>query len=744
MLAFNLEDTTQGTTQDGITVVGIGGAGANVLDRLALDGLTGAELITMNCDVRALNGAMTDHKIQLGRNLTQGLGCGGDPELGMEAAMSSADEIRTALRGRKIVFVCSGLGGGTGSGAAPLVARLAREAGAFVVVFATMPFGFEGKRRTRQAELALLELHKHANALVTFENDRMGELILAKKGITEAFEIADQVIGQSIRAITGIVNRRGLIRIGMDDLIAALRNADSRCLFGHGIARGENRALEAVSQVLKSPLLDKGQMLDKAGNVLVHVCGGTDMTLFEIQTLMSELQRHLGEDAHIFFGAACDETLGDQISVTLITSLARSGRQPITSSEAETTPATPSLIATALQGRAQPGAAAPSVAPVATLQSAMPAFAPPAPASSAALPLPPTTPPTEAPSVAPAATAPSTVVTQKGKTMTSTANVPTIRLDARLLADLTAPVAVPSPISPAALAAVAAATQVAQPAVVKAPPAESPAAPIAGPKAAPAATITPLVKTQLIPASPNIATHPAVPAAQPPADLTPSEIDLFGETPPAHPPRTRQRIPLQDIAPSFIAPAPAVGNGREDTVPDADALASMLRDNQPSPLTRAAEAIETRTAPVPAPVASIVPAPPLAIDDVELPPADEESTAPASQEIPHRKIDLKHILAQRQQATGPFQRAAAPAENFKGNTAVVPQPTKNERAPLASATIAVPVRPIALPASPSRSQEQQTFDERLDRQASGRFEHAAPTVEDDEDLDVPTFLRRKR
>ncbi len=325
MIQFHLDPAESGsaTAPFSVSVIGIGGSGTNVIDKIALEGMPGADLVSMNCDARSLQSSMAGTKIQLGKSLTQGLGCGGDPELGAEAASASAPEIREMLTGRNMVFLCVGLGGGTGSGAAPVIARMAREAGAFVVVFATLPFAFEGRRRSNQAGLALQDLRKYANALVTFENDRMGELVVPKKGVQEAFELADKIIGQSVRAVTSLVTQPGLIHIGMDDLITALRNTDSRCLFGYGQAKGENRAVEALGLALRSPLLDRGQMMTGARNVLVHICGGTTLTLFEIETLMRELGKHVHEDAQILFGAATDAKLNEHLSVTILTSLNR-------------------------------------------------------------------------------------------------------------------------------------------------------------------------------------------------------------------------------------------------------------------------------------------------------------------------------------------------------------------------------------------------------------------------------------
>jgi cell division protein FtsZ len=299
MIEFEMKSPDAAPEAINVTVVGLGGSGVNVLDRIAMEGMPQAELICMASDVRVLNKSMAERKVQLGPALTQGLGAGGDPDLGLEAAQATEDEIRALFEGREMIFICTGLGGGTGSGGAPYITRLARESGAFVVVFATLPFGFEGRRRQKQALMALDELRQAANALVTFENDRMGELVVPKKGIQEAFLLADKVIGQSVRAVTNLVTQPGLIRIGMDDLQTALRNTDSRCLFGYGSAKGEGRALEALNLALKSPLLDRGELLSKAENVLVHICGGNNLTLHEVQTLMMELQKHVNEDAHL-------------------------------------------------------------------------------------------------------------------------------------------------------------------------------------------------------------------------------------------------------------------------------------------------------------------------------------------------------------------------------------------------------------------------------------------------------------
>ncbi|MDA7525831.1 cell division protein FtsZ [Verrucomicrobiales bacterium] len=304
-----------------VKVIGVGGAGSNVLDQIALDGMEDAELICLNTDVRTLKTSTAHSKVQIGRQLTRGLGAGGDPELGILAAEEAEEEIRAAVRGQDMVFICTGLGGGSGSGAAPTVSRIAKEEGAFVVVFATMPFSFEGRRRIQQAETALKLLERSADALITFENDRMGELVLPKEGIQQAFGNADKIISQSVRAITYVVTQPGLIQIGMDDLLTALKTPISRCLFGYGAAKGKNRAQEALKTALRSPLLDRGKLLNKSRNVLVHIVGGGSMTLYEVELLMNEMSKNVGGETQILFGAATDEKMDDELSVTIISSL---------------------------------------------------------------------------------------------------------------------------------------------------------------------------------------------------------------------------------------------------------------------------------------------------------------------------------------------------------------------------------------------------------------------------------------
>ncbi|HRQ90948.1 MAG TPA: hypothetical protein PLA50_19320, partial [Bacteroidia bacterium] len=212
--------------------------------------------------------------------------------------------------------------GGTGSGAAPEICRIAREEGIFLTVFATMPFSFEGDRRMDQARTALESISRYANAVITFDNDRMGELIVPKDGVAQAFAAADKIISQSIRATMNVVFRPGIIRIGMDDLLSALDAEDSRCLFGYGVAKGDNRSHEALEQALKCPLLDRGKLLHEARSVLVQVAGGDTMTLFEVQLVMDEIAKHVGRNTQILFGTGTDKRLGNSLTVTIISSIA--------------------------------------------------------------------------------------------------------------------------------------------------------------------------------------------------------------------------------------------------------------------------------------------------------------------------------------------------------------------------------------------------------------------------------------
>ncbi len=321
MIELPRNHSTPPSTEPVIRILGIGGAGVNALDRLALDGVPAADLVAVNTDAQSLIASVAGDKVQIGRATTRGLGTGGDPELGYIAAEEAADELRSVLEGASMVFLLVGLGGGTGSGAAPLIANYARENNAIVIVFATLPFGFERKRRMDQATEALAALQQQADVVVCFENDRMGDAAHPNASIEEPFDAADQMLSQSVRAIASLVHQRGLVNVGLDELATTLRGQNARCVFGFGEATGDNRAHEALGAALKSPLMDRGRLLDETANVLVHIAGGPDMTLNEVQILMEELGRHIGEEAQVLFGCATDAALRGTMRVTILSAI---------------------------------------------------------------------------------------------------------------------------------------------------------------------------------------------------------------------------------------------------------------------------------------------------------------------------------------------------------------------------------------------------------------------------------------
>src|SRR5271166_5431945 len=311
-----------------VKVIGIGGAGSNILDRVMLDGIDEADLVAINTDVQSLAASVAAHKVQLGRNLTRGLGSGGDPELGYAAAEEATDEIRSVLQSGTVIFLSVGLGGGTGSGAAPVVAQIAKEENALVLAFAALPFSFEGRRRCAQAEESLTQLRAIADAVVCFENDRMAEITLPRMGIHEAFAAADLTISQSIRSVAGLLQRPGLLHIGFDDVCAVLRNGDARALFGYGDAEGENRAHDALAKALKNPLMNRGALLEEAFHAIVHICGGANVTLGEVQIIMEELNRHINDQTQLFMGVGIETRMGNRLSVSILSSLGNGAEKP--------------------------------------------------------------------------------------------------------------------------------------------------------------------------------------------------------------------------------------------------------------------------------------------------------------------------------------------------------------------------------------------------------------------------------
>ena len=387
MIEFNHKQQLAGAGSEQvlIKVVGLGGAGLNVIDRIVLDGtVPGADLVVMNTDVQSLTSSVASQKVQLGRGVTRGLGAGGDPEIGFGAACEAQEDIRKAIDGAGLLFLCVGLGGGTGSGAAPLVAGMAKENGSLVVVIATMPFTFEGKRRGAQAHDALTALQATADAVICFDNDVMGEAVPLKAGIHQAFAAADETISQCVRAVAALFTQPGILHIGFDDLCSALHpgtGGAGRCLFGYGEAEGDNRAHESLTRALRNPLMDRGRMLDESHNVLVNVAGGPDMTLNEVQILMEALAKHTGDATQILFGASVDPALSGRIGVTVISSatiaIAAGAAVPQFVPRIVPTPTPVPLPAPAIPAARQPAVEVPVAEPVEVpVEEAQPAPAP--------------------------------------------------------------------------------------------------------------------------------------------------------------------------------------------------------------------------------------------------------------------------------------------------------------------------------------------------------------------------------
>jgi len=241
--------------------------------------------------------------------------------LGRTAVEDGITEIHANLVDANIVVLVVGLGGGTGSGAAPIIARVAREHGAMVAVVATLPFAFEGKRRLAQAEEALAALRETSDVLLCYENDRMGEAVAPNAPIQEAFALTDRIISESVRAMAAFAGRKGLVHTSFDELVTAFRGGDVRCYFGCGSASGENRAHEALELAFKNPLLNRSRLKEDADNVVISICGGPDLTLNEVQILMEEFQRHVREQTHVFFGATIDHALSGTLSVSILASV---------------------------------------------------------------------------------------------------------------------------------------------------------------------------------------------------------------------------------------------------------------------------------------------------------------------------------------------------------------------------------------------------------------------------------------
>lgn len=298
-----------------IKVVGIGGGGVNAVNRMIELGLRGVEFIAINTDAQALLMSDADVKLDVGRELTRGLGAGADPEVGRRAAEDHAEEIEEALAGADMVFVTAGEGGGTGTGGAPVVARIAKSIGALTIGVVTKPFGFEGKRRSSQADIGVSNLKNEVDTLIVVPNDRLLEISDRGISMLEAFATADQVLLAGVQGITDLITTPGLINLDFADVKSVMQGAGS-ALMGIGSARGADRAIKAAELAVASPLLEAS--IDGAHGVLLSIQGGSNLGIFEINDAARLVQEAVHPEANIIFGAVIDDTLGDEVRVTVI------------------------------------------------------------------------------------------------------------------------------------------------------------------------------------------------------------------------------------------------------------------------------------------------------------------------------------------------------------------------------------------------------------------------------------------
>jgi cell division protein FtsZ len=297
-----------------IKVFGIGGAGCNAINRMVDEGLQGVEFFVCNTDVQTLNVSMVKNKIILGRETTKGLGAGANPEVGKKAAIESEEEIRAAMQGVDMVFLTAGLGGGTGTGATPLFAKVAKELGALTVGIVTKPFSFEGRKRMDQALKGLDELKEYVDSLIIVSNNQVLEVI-GRIPFIEAFKEADNVLRQGVQTITDLIAVPALINLDFADVKAVMKDQGS-ALIGIGMAEGENKAQEAAQKAITSPLLEA--QIKGAANAIVNVTGGTSITLFDANEAVEYIRQAAGNDVDIIFGVAINEQIGDSIIVTVI------------------------------------------------------------------------------------------------------------------------------------------------------------------------------------------------------------------------------------------------------------------------------------------------------------------------------------------------------------------------------------------------------------------------------------------
>jgi cell division protein FtsZ len=298
-----------------IKVIGVGGGGNNAVNRMITAGLNGVEFISVNTDAQALMHSQAPYRIQIGEKLTKGLGAGANPEIGEKAAQESREEIVKALRGADMVFVTAGMGGGTGTGAAPVVAECAKEVGALTVGVVTKPFSFEGRRRQGQAELGTAKLKEKVDTLITIPNDRLLQVADKRTSMIDAFRIADDVLRQGVQGISDLIAVPGLINLDFEDVKTIMTDTGS-ALMGIGYGSGDNRAVSAAEAAIKSPLLETS--IEGARGVLLNITGGPSLGLLEVNEAAAIISDAVDPEANIIFGAVIDEQFQDEVRVTVI------------------------------------------------------------------------------------------------------------------------------------------------------------------------------------------------------------------------------------------------------------------------------------------------------------------------------------------------------------------------------------------------------------------------------------------
>jgi cell division protein FtsZ len=299
-----------------IKVIGVGGGGGNAVNRMIDAGIEGIEFVVANTDLQALKRSRAPVKIQLGGRLTKGLGAGADPEVGRQAALEDTDKIIEVLEGSDMVFVTTGLGGGTGTGGAPIVASLATELGALTVAVVTKPFHFEGRRRLQQAEQGLSELHESVDTVITIPNERLFGAVPQGASFADAFKAADEVLRQAVQGISDLITVPGLINLDFAD-VRTIMQGMGMALMGTGYARGDNRAIESTQEAISSPLLEEASIKGARG-VLINITGGPDLTLYEVNEAASIVRQEADEDANIIFGHVIDESMTGAMKITVI------------------------------------------------------------------------------------------------------------------------------------------------------------------------------------------------------------------------------------------------------------------------------------------------------------------------------------------------------------------------------------------------------------------------------------------